>query len=180
VFGLPSSCHPPSSTLLVFVLLLGYSYTDPPLFLPLQLTPYRPPSAVDLPSLYKNPPLLLPSSWLSLMPLWHTFWRPLIRVTSIHLSILQSGTASSPGIAPVCRSILSFPSSGSYASLTRRKFPLSGVHSFPLFTFMVFVDVTKGSPLRPACMFPFYFLQVYEYVRRIWLRNRGDMRLFSY
>jgi len=45
---------------------------------------------------------------------------------------------------------------------------------------MVFVDVTKGSLLLPACFFPFYFLRVYVYNRRIWLGNRRDVRLVSY
>jgi len=107
----PSSPHPPPSTLLVFVPLLGYSYTHPP-FPPPQLAPYCSPPAVDLRSLYKNPPRLRPSSWLSLMPLWHTLRRPLTSVTSIHYPILPSGTASSPGTTQVCRSILSLPSSG--------------------------------------------------------------------
>jgi len=69
-------------------------------------------SAVDLRSLYKNPPRLRPSFWPSLMPLWKTLRRPLSRVASIHRSIMPSGTASSPGIAPVCSSILLLPSSG--------------------------------------------------------------------
>jgi len=45
---------------------------------------------------------------------------------------------------------------------------------------MVSADVTKGSPLLPACFFPFYFLRMYENVRRIWLGNRRDVRLVSY
>jgi len=45
---------------------------------------------------------------------------------------------------------------------------------------MFFVDVTKGSPLFPACFFPFYFLRMYEYVCRIWLGDRRDVRLVSY
>jgi len=45
---------------------------------------------------------------------------------------------------------------------------------------MVFADVAKGSPLLPACFFPFYFLGMYEYVRRIWLGDRRDVRLVSY
>jgi len=45
---------------------------------------------------------------------------------------------------------------------------------------MVFLDVAKGSPLLPACFFPFYFLRMYEYVRGIWLRDRRDVRLVSY
>jgi len=44
---------------------------------------------------------------------------------------------------------------------------------------MVFVNVTKSSPLLPACFFPFYFLWVYVYVRRIWLGDRQDVRLVS-
>jgi len=45
---------------------------------------------------------------------------------------------------------------------------------------MVSADVTKGSPLLPACFFPFYFLRMYEYVRGIWLGDRRDVRLVSY
>jgi len=45
---------------------------------------------------------------------------------------------------------------------------------------MVSADVTKGSPLLPACFFLFYFLRMYEYVRRIWLGDRRDVRLVSY
>jgi len=45
---------------------------------------------------------------------------------------------------------------------------------------MVFADVTKGSPLLPACFFPFYFLRVYMYIRVIWLCDRRDVRLVSY
>jgi len=45
---------------------------------------------------------------------------------------------------------------------------------------MFFADVTKGSPLLPACFFPFYILRVYVYIRRIWLGDRGDVRLVSY
>jgi len=45
---------------------------------------------------------------------------------------------------------------------------------------MVFVDVAKGSPLLPDCFFPFYFLPMYKYVRRIWLRDRRDVQLVSY
>jgi len=41
-------------------------------------------------------------------------------------------------------------------------------------------DVTKGSPLHPACFFPFYFLRLYVYVRRIWLGDRRDVRFVSY
>jgi len=43
-----------------------------------------------------------------------------------------------------------------------------------------FADVTKGSPLLPACFFPFYFLRMEKYVRRIWLGDRRDVRLDSY
>ena len=71
VFGSPSSSHPHSPTFLVFVPLPGYSYTHSPSFhLPSwHLT--APFSAIDLRSLYKNPPRLRPSSWPSLMPFWH-------------------------------------------------------------------------------------------------------------
>jgi len=114
------------------------------------------------------------------MPFWHTHRGPLNRVSSTRFPILPSGIDSLPGTAPVRRSILSFPSSGRYTLLIRCNFPLSGVHTFPLFTFMVFVDVTKGSPLLPACFFPFYFLRVYIYIHRIWLGDRQDRRLVSY
>jgi len=65
-------------------------------------------------------------------------------------------------------------------SLIRRNFPLSGVHIFPLFTLSVFADVAKGSPLLPACVFPVYFLRIYEYVHVIWLGDRRDVRLVTY
>jgi len=45
---------------------------------------------------------------------------------------------------------------------------------------MVLADVTKGSPLLPACFFPFYFLRVYLYIRGIWLGDRRDVQLVSY
>jgi len=45
---------------------------------------------------------------------------------------------------------------------------------------MVSADVTKGSPLLPACFFPFYFLRMYAYVRRIWLGDRRDVWLVPY
>jgi len=61
---------------------------------------------------YKNPPRLRRSFWPSLMPFWHTHLGPLIRLPAIHYPILPSGTASFPGTAPACRSILSLPSSG--------------------------------------------------------------------
>ena len=37
-----------------------------------------------------------------------------------------------------------------------------------------------GSPFFPACFFPFYFLRIYKYVRRIWLGDRRDVLLVSY
>jgi len=84
----------------------------PPFFPPPELAPYCPPPAVDLWSLYKNPPRLRPFFWLSLMPFWHTYQGPLITVSSIRFPILPSGTASFPGTAPVCRFPLSLSSSG--------------------------------------------------------------------
>jgi len=45
---------------------------------------------------------------------------------------------------------------------------------------MVFIDVTKCSPLFHACLLPVYFLRMYEYVRRIWLGDRRHVRLVSY
>jgi len=50
----------------------------------------------------------------------------------------------------------------------------------PFVHLMVSTDVTKGSPLLPACFFPVYFIRMYEYVGRIWLRDRQDVRLVSY
>ena len=114
------------------------------------------------------------------MLFWHTHRGPLNRVSSTRFPILPLGIASFHGTAPARRSILSFPSSGWYNSLIWPNFPLSGVHTFPLFIFMVFVDVGKGSPLLPACFFPFYFLWVNVYIRRIWLGDRRDVLLVSY
>jgi len=85
--------------------------TSTPLFPPPKLAPYCSPPAVDLRSLYKNPPRLRPSFWPSLMLFWHTLRRPLIRVSSIRYPILPSGTASFPGTALACRSTLTLPSS---------------------------------------------------------------------
>jgi len=45
---------------------------------------------------------------------------------------------------------------------------------------MVFVDVAKGSPLLPAGFIHFYFLRVYVYIRRIYLRDGPDVPLVSY
>jgi len=53
------------------------------------------------------------------------------------------------------------------------------IYSFCLPSWLL-VDVAKGSPLLPACFFPFYFLRMYVYIRRIWLGNRRDVRLVSY
>jgi len=41
-------------------------------------------------------------------------------------------------------------------------------------------DVAMGSPLLPACFFPFYFIRMYVYVHRIWLVNRRDVGLVSH
>jgi len=65
-------------------------------------------SAVNLPSLYKNPLRLRPSSWPSLMPFWYTHRRPLNRVSSTCFPILPSGIALFPGTAPVRRSYFHF------------------------------------------------------------------------
>jgi len=45
---------------------------------------------------------------------------------------------------------------------------------------MLFIDVTKGSPLLPTCFIPFYFLRVYVYICGICLGDRRDVRLVSY
>ena len=52
------------------------------------------------------------------------------------------------------------------------------IHSLCFSAFAV--DVTKGSPLFPPCFFPFYLLQMYVYVHRIWLGHRRDVQLISY
>jgi len=60
VFGLPSSTHPPLSTLLVFVPLLGYTYIHPPLFPPPKLAPYCFLRVVDLSVAIQKPPSVTP------------------------------------------------------------------------------------------------------------------------
>jgi len=112
VFGLSflltsPSLHPPGLRPVARLQL----HPSPP-FLPHQLAPCCSPPAVDLRWVYKNQPRLRPSFWPSVIPLWHTHRGPHIRVSSIRYPILPSGTASFPGTAPVCRSILSLPSSG--------------------------------------------------------------------
>jgi len=107
----PSSSHPPPFTLLVFVPLLGNSYTHPPPSHPLSWHLTAPFLRLIF-GRYTKTRLGYTRPWPSLMVLWHTLRRPLTRVASTHYPILPSGTASSPGTAPVCRSILSLPSSG--------------------------------------------------------------------
>ena len=46
--------------------------------------------------------------------------------------------------------------------------------------YILVVDVTKGSPVFPACFFPFYVLRMYVDVRRIWLGDGRDVQLVSY
>jgi len=136
-------------------------------------------SAVDLRSLYKIPPQLRQSSWPSLMPLWHTLRRPLIRVTSIHPFILPSGTASSPGTLLCAGPYFHFLAQADPRHLSDANFVCQGfIHSLCFYTFVV--DVTKGSPLFPACFFPFHSLPMYAYICRIWLGDRRDVRLVSY
>ena len=50
---------------------------------------------------------------------------------------LPPSWSSSPRIAPVCRSLLSLPTSSSYTSRIRRKFPWSGVHSSLMFLYFL-------------------------------------------
>jgi len=94
---LASGPTPPLSSFLIFLPMLGYSYTHSlswhlTALLAGTLLPHprpdlhtctAPPLMVNLPSLYKNTPRLRPSSWPSLMPLWHTHQTPLIEVSSI-------------------------------------------------------------------------------------------------
>jgi len=132
----PSSSHPPPYTLLVFVPLLGYGYTHPPLPTPSASTlllpsPGRSSVAIQKPASVTPILLAIPNAALAHHP------------ATPHQSCLY--TPSYPAIGhrfvlrhpPVCRSILSFPSSGWYTSLIRRKFPLSGVHSFLMFLYFL-------------------------------------------
>ena len=107
----PCSSHPPPSTLLVFVPLLGYSYTHPPL-------PTRSAGTLLLPACGRSsvamekpasvtPVLLAIANAALALPLGtpHQSLRH-------SYPILPSGTASFPGTAPACGSILSLPSLG--------------------------------------------------------------------
>ena len=171
VFGLPSSTQPALSTLLVFVPLLGYSYIQPRPFHPLSwhLTASHPRSIFW--SLYKNPPRLRPSFWPSLMPFWHAHRGPFIRVSAILIPSCRRAPLCSP--APLRRAgpYFHFPAQADIRHLSDVIFLCQGfIHSF-CSPFQFFVNIAKGSPLLPACFFPFYFLRMYVYVRRIWLGN---------
>jgi len=96
VFGLSFLLTSPSLHLLGLRPVARLQLHPPASSHPPQLAPYCSPPAVDLRSLYNNPPRLRPSSLPSLMPLWPTPRRPLTLVASIHYPILPSGTASSP------------------------------------------------------------------------------------
>ena len=180
VFGLPSPTQPPLSTLLVFVTLLGYSYIHPPSshLLSWYLTASHPQSIFR--SLYKNPPRLRLSFWRWLIPFWHTRRGPLIRVSAIPIPCCHR--------APL-RCLAQLRRAGPHSHfLAQADIPhlsdvtflcLGFIHSFCLL-FWLFVDVVKGSPLLPACFFPFYFLRMYVYVGRFWLGNGRDVRLVLY
>ena len=173
-FGLPSPSYPPSTTLLVFVPLLGYSYTHCPL------------------STSSAGTLLLP------------FPRSIFcRYTKTHLSYarpfgIANAALAHPLATPHKSHLLSTFSSchraplrppaplrcvGPYSHFLAQANPrhLSDVnflcqgfiHSLCFYTFIV--DVTKGSPLIPACFFPFHSLQMYAYVCRIWLGDRWNV-----
>jgi len=132
----PSSSHPPPSTLVVFVPLLGYSYTHPPLPAPSAgtlLLPARGRSSVAIQKPASVTPVLLAVANAALALLPGTAYQCLRH----SYPILPSGTASFPGTALACRSILSLPSLGYLTSLIRRNFPLSGVHSFLMFLYFL-------------------------------------------
>jgi len=155
VFGLPSSTQPPLSTLLVFVPLLGYSYIHPPSshLLSWHLTASHPRSIFR--SLYKNQPWLRPSSWPSLMPFWHTHRGPLIRVSAILIPTCHQAPPRSPALLWRAGPHSRFLAQADTRHLSDVTFLCQGfIHSFCL-PFWPFVDVAKGSPLLPACFFPF-------------------------
>ena len=93
---------------------------------------------------------------------------------------LPPGTAQFPNTAPLGRPVLSFPKLWLICIFYQMYiFFVRG----PYFSFVLIfsvADLAKGSPLLPACFFPFYFLRMYVYVARIWLGNRGDVRLVTY
>jgi len=167
VFGLPSSTQPPLSTLLVFVPLLGYSYIHPPSSHPLSrhLTASHPRSIFR--SLYKNPSRLRPSFWPLLMPFWHTHRGPLIRVSAIPIPSCHRAPLPSPAPLQCAGAHSHFLAQADTRHLSDVTFLCQGfIHSFCL-PFWLFVEVAKGSPLLPACFFPFYFLCTYVYIRRV-------------
>jgi len=138
-----------------------------------------PHSAVDLRSLYKNQPRLCPSCGPSLMPLWHILRRPLIRVTCTHHLILPSGTLRPPVLLRCAGPYSHFLAQADTRQSSDVNFLCLGfIHLLCFYTFVL--DVTKGSPFFPACFIPLYFLRMYEYVRRIRLGDRPDVRLASY
>jgi len=114
------------------------------------------------------------------MPLWHTLRGPLIRVSAISIPSCHRASLHSP--APLRRAgpQSDFLAQADTRHLSDVTFLCQGFIYFFCLPFWLFVDVAKGSPLLPACFFPFYFLRTYVYVRRIWLGDRRDVRLVSY
>jgi len=89
-------------------------------------------------------------------------------------------TASFPCTAPSSRLILAFPKLWVICVLYQTYISFVRGLYFSFILILSVADVAKGSPLLPACFFPFYFHRMYVYVRGIWLGYRRDVRLISY
>jgi len=114
------------------------------------------------------------------MPPWHSHRGPLIGVSAVFIPSCHRAPLRSPAPLRCAGPYIHFLAQAVLRHLSEVIFLCQGfIRSFCL-PFWLFVDVTKGSPLLPACFFPSYFLRMYVYVRRIWLRDRRDVPLVSY
>jgi len=183
-----------SSTYLVFPRCSVTATLSPPsghITAPAQLAPYCPfhpllapycylVGVVDLRSLYKISPRLHPSSWQLLNAALLSHRAGLFGVLSTPIVYLLPITSLFPGTASSSRPILSFPKLLQISVIFQGyiSFVRGSYFSFVLILFVAVV--AQGSPLLPACFFPVYFLCIYMYVSRIWVRNRREVRLVSY
>jgi len=147
------------------------------------LAPYCSPPTVDLRSLYKNPPRVPLSFWPSLMPLGTPSSDPSPESPPYTVLPCHREPLRPPAPLRYAGPYIHFLAQADTRHLSDVIFLSQGfIHSF-CSPSRFFVDVAKSSPLLPACFFPFYFLRMYLYVRRIWLgdgRDVQDVRLVSY
>ena len=110
---------------------------------------------------------------------WHSHSRPLTKSPPCTLLSCHRAPLCSPALLRCAGSHPHFLAQADTPHLSDVIFLCQRfIHVLCFYSFVV--DVTKGSPLFPACFFPFYFLRVYVYVCRSWLGDRRSVWLVSY